>query len=187
MSDITTVYLKPQASSAVFSDLPEPVYGNMIVIEKQFMTKLSHAAKVTGIVPYSDTEVISVSEDMNFKVWDNQIAGCSYTIEFQEPILSCEVTGKDKDTLVCSSGHGNLLIMDLPTKKQTDIIIPAHYAPIHNLVSLTKLGHTYLLTRCLNSDIAIWHASAHPDRLMLFQELEEISPTDSIIELVTNR
>lgn len=71
MSDITTVYMKAQASSAVFSDLPEPVYGNMIVIEKQYMTKLSHASKITGIVKLSDTEVISVSEDMNFKVWDN--------------------------------------------------------------------------------------------------------------------
>ena len=60
---------------------------NVIVMEKEFRSnKKGHSGKITCLAKISDTEFISCSEDMSFKVWDRILQGCSYTYETHEPL-----------------------------------------------------------------------------------------------------
>ncbi len=59
---------------------------NVIVMEKEFRSKKAHNSKITCLAKISDTEFISCSEDMSFKIWDRILQGCSYTYETHEPL-----------------------------------------------------------------------------------------------------
>lgn len=59
---------------------------NVIVMEKEFRSKKAHNGKITCLAKISDTEFISCSEDMSFKIWDRILQGCSYTYETHEPL-----------------------------------------------------------------------------------------------------
>lgn len=50
-----------------------PIADNVIVMEKEFRTKRSHNGNITCLAKISDTEFISSSEDMSFKLWDRDL------------------------------------------------------------------------------------------------------------------
>lgn len=59
---------------------------NVIVMEKEFRSKKCHTGNITHLAKISDTEFLSCSDDMSFKVWDRILQGCSYTYETHEPL-----------------------------------------------------------------------------------------------------
>ena len=50
-----------------------PISENVIVMEKEYKTKKSHKGKINCISKISDTEFMSCSDDMSFKVWDKDL------------------------------------------------------------------------------------------------------------------
>ena len=99
---------------------------NVIVMEKEFRSKKCHTGNITCLAKLSDTEFFSCSDDMSFKVWDRILQGCSYTYESHEPLHYMRQTGKNMEYIVSSQGQGNLFIMDLRNRNQSDIYEDAH-------------------------------------------------------------
>ena len=42
-------------------------------MEKEFRNKMAHTGKITCLIKISDTEFLSSSDDMSFKVWDKDL------------------------------------------------------------------------------------------------------------------
>ena len=66
--------------STASASMTVPISDNVIVLEKEFKSKKMHAGKITCLTKISDSEFISSSEDMSFKVWDKELQGCRYTV-----------------------------------------------------------------------------------------------------------
>lgn len=71
-----------------------PISDNVIVMEKEYKTKKSHKGKINCLTKISDTEFMSCSDDMSFKVWDKDLQGCSYTYETHEPLYNMRLSGQ---------------------------------------------------------------------------------------------
>mmetsp|Transcript_5190 Transcript_5190/g.8015 ORF Transcript_5190/g.8015 Transcript_5190/m.8015 type:complete len:128 (+) Transcript_5190:1-384(+) len=103
-----------------------PISGNVIVMEREFKSKRSHSADISCMVKISETEFITSSDDMSFKVWDKDLQGCSYTYETHEPLYTMRLTGEKMNLLISALGQGNFIVMGLDQRNQHDIIPNAH-------------------------------------------------------------
>ena len=159
---------------------------NVIVMEKEFRSKKCHSGNITNLARISDTEFLSCSDDMSFKVWDRLLQGCSYTYETEEPLLFMRQTGKNMDYMVTSMGQGNLFTMDLRNRNQSDIFYEAHEEKIVQIITLARdveqLSNKYFVTRCLDGDLGIWSSTDHPDKVF---KLPNIDKDDALTNLET--
>jgi len=72
-----------------------PISDHVIVMEKEYKSKLAHTGNITCMTKISKTEFVTSSEDNSFKIWDKDMQGCRYTIESHEPIHTMAITGED--------------------------------------------------------------------------------------------
>jgi len=155
-------------------------------MEKEFRSKKCHSGNITCLARISDTEFLSCSDDMSFKIWDRILQGCSYTYESDEPLLFMRQTGKNMDYMVTSMGQGNLFTMDLRNRNQSDIFYEAHEEKIVQIITLARdveqLSNKYFVTRCLDGDIGIWSSTDHPDKVF---KLPNIDKDDALTNLET--
>jgi hypothetical protein len=63
---------------------------------------------------------------MTLKKWDRHNFHCQYTNELLEPVTKMAIVGANRDILVVVMGNCNMLIIDLNSGKQSDIISFAH-------------------------------------------------------------
>ena len=150
-----------------------PIGENVIVMEKEFRTNKCHKGDITCLTKISETEFFSSSDDKSFKVWDQDLQGCSYTYETDKPIYGMRVTGEKKNVLISSMGDGDLYVVGLDQRNQNDIIEMAHDDKIVQLVSLGKLQNKYFATRCVDGDVMIWSATQHPDRVFKIDNVDQ--------------
>ena len=142
-----------------------PISENVMVLEKEFKSKRSHSGNITCMRKISDSEFMTSSEDMSFKVWDKDLQGCSYTYETHDQIHNMSMTGEKDDLLISALGNGNFLVLGLDQKNQNDIIEGAHEEKIVQIVNLKKLSGKYFATKCVDGDLSIWSANTHPDKV----------------------
>jgi WD40 repeat protein len=71
-----------------------PISDAVIVMEKEFKSKMAHTRRITCLTKISDSEFVTSSEDMSFKIWDKDMQGCRYTIETHEPLHTMAITGE---------------------------------------------------------------------------------------------
>ena len=142
-----------------------PISDNVIVLEKEFKSKGSHHGEIKCMLKISDSEFLTSSDDMSFKIWDRDLVGCSYTYETHDPLYRMRITGEKKDLLISALGEGNFMVFGLDKRNQHDIIEGAHDAKIVQIVNLSngQLGNKYFATRCTDGDFSIWSAYPHPD------------------------
>lgn len=149
-----------------------PISENVMVLEKEFKSKRSHCGNITCMRKISDSEFMTSSEDMSFKVWDKDLQGCSYTYETHDQIHNMSMTGEKDDLLISALGNGNFLVLGLDQKNQNDIIEGAHEEKIVQIVTLKKLSGKYFATRCVDGDLSIWSANTHPDKVFDIQNID---------------
>ena len=173
-----------QAESEKSTAVSIPITENVIVLEKEFKTKKSHKAQINCLTKISDTEFMSCSDDMSFKIWDKDLQGCSYTYETHETLSVMRLTGQKKNLLISSLGAGNLIIMGLEQRNQHDIIEAAHDDRICQIVSLggSKLEDKYFATRCIDGDVSIWSATSHPDRVFTIENVDQDETAPAQVE-----
>ena len=68
------------------------------------------------MIKISDSEFMTSSNDMSFKIWDKELQGCSYTYETHEPLYKMTITGEKKDLEICALGEGNFMVFGLGEK-----------------------------------------------------------------------
>ena len=136
-----------------------PIGENVIVMEKEFRSNKSHKGSITCLTKISETEFFSSADDKCFKVWDQDLQGCSYTYETDKPIYGMRMTGEKNNVLISSMGDGDLYVVGLDQRNQNDIIEMAHDDKIVQVVSLRKLQNKYFATRCVDGDVMIWSAT----------------------------
>jgi WD40 repeat protein len=141
-------------------------------MEKEFKNRKSHNGNITNLRKISDTEFMTCSDDQSFKVWDNDLQGCSYTYETHQPIYHMRITGEKNDILIASLGEGDFLVLGLQMRNQNDIIKDAHDARIVQVVTLDKLKNKYFATRCTDGDLSIWSANPHPDKVFTIDNID---------------
>jgi hypothetical protein len=49
------------------------ISDNVIVLEKQFKNKKAHTGDIQDIIKISDSEYLTSSNDMSFKIWDKEL------------------------------------------------------------------------------------------------------------------
>jgi len=49
------------------------ISDNVIVLEKQFKNKKAHTGDIQDIIKISDSEYLTSSNDMSFKIWDKDL------------------------------------------------------------------------------------------------------------------
>ena len=103
-----------------------PISDNVIVLEKEFKSKGSHSGEIKCMLKISDSEFLTSSDDMSFKIWDRDLVGCSYTYETHDPLYRMRITGEKKDLLISALGEGNFMVFGLDKRNQHDIIEGAH-------------------------------------------------------------
>lgn len=83
-----------------------PISDHVIVMEKEFKSKQAHTGKITCMTKISDTEFMTSSEDMSFKIWDKDLQGCRYTIHAHEALHTMAITGEVGKPQYMISAHG---------------------------------------------------------------------------------
>jgi hypothetical protein len=99
--------------STASASMTVPISENVIVLEKEFKSKKMHAGKITCLTKISESEFISSSEDMSFKVWDKELQGCRYTIHTHQPLNAMAITGEKQNLLVSSLGDEDFMVIGL--------------------------------------------------------------------------
>ena len=135
----------------------------------------------------SDSEFLTSSDDMSFKIWDRDLVGCSYTYETHDPLYRMRITGEKKDLLISALGEGNFMVFGLDKRNQHDIIEGAHDAKIVQIVNLSngQLGNKYFATRCTDGDFSIWSAYPHPDQVFTIPNMDKAGDPNNQVD--TNR
>jgi WD40 repeat protein len=90
-----------------------PISDNVIVLEKEFKTKKGHTDKITCLSKISDSEFMTSSLDMSFKIWDKDLQGCRYTIETHEPLHTMSITGEKFNLLISGVGDTDFIVIGL--------------------------------------------------------------------------
>lgn len=152
-----------------------PISDNVIVMEKEFKSKKNHTDDISCLSIISDTEFLSSSLDMSFKVWDKDLQGCSYTYETHKPLHNIRITGNKNDLAVSSLGDGDFIVIGKDTRNQCEIYENAHDGKIVQIVSLAgqKLENKYFATKCIYGDLSIWSATPHPDRVFTIEYVDQ--------------
>jgi len=99
-----------------------PISDNVIVMEREFKSRRSHSGNISCLVKISETEFITSSDDMSFKIWDKDLQGCSYTYETHEPLYTMRLTGEKMNLLISALGEGSFIVLGLDQRNQNDII-----------------------------------------------------------------
>lgn len=102
------------------------ISDKVIVMEREFKSKAAHRGNISCMIKVSNTEFITSSDDMSFKIWDKDLKGCSYTYETHEPLFSMKLTGEKMNLLISALGEGNFFVMGLDQRNQNDIFQNAH-------------------------------------------------------------
>lgn len=134
-------------------------------MEREFRSKGAHNGNIKCIKRINESEFMTSSDDMSFKIWDKDLQGCSYTYETHEPIYNMRITGEKMNILIASLGQGNFIVLGLDQRNQNDIIEGAHEEEIIQIITLSKLQNKYFATRCTDGDVSIWSATPHPDKI----------------------
>ena len=71
------------------------INDSTIVTEKEFKSKQSHTERITCQTKINESEFITSSEDCSFKIWDNFMSGCRYTIETHESLHTMAISGEN--------------------------------------------------------------------------------------------